>query len=332
MALAACSDRGPGAAPTPTPTGPASPATASPDPTPSPSPPSPSPSPSPTARELEPHPPYDPADDDVELAAKRLAGRIAQRLTTYTPDDTPAQLAARVADDGQLRDLVAAIDPLHVDGVASRGRVIYAQLGGLTSKAAAVLVVTEQETARPDGTLSTVTRTLDVRLERGDPQEDWRFDSLQSAGGRAVARPDDLSGPAAAVVDDPRIELPDSARWDIFRGRIDEELLKVMLGLADHTPYGVVVLASGHPVHVFDSDRVSNHTAGRAVDVYRIDDTLVVEGRGEDTVVHDAARWLFDEGLPELGSPWSFDDYGGRSFTDPVHQDHLHLGIERNGE
>ncbi|HZW45071.1 MAG TPA: hypothetical protein VFF32_11890 [Dermatophilaceae bacterium] len=40
------------------------------------------------------------------------------------------------------------------------------------------------------------------------------------------------------------------------------------------------------------------------------------------------SRWLFDHGLPELGSPWAFDGYGGRSFTNVVHTDHLHLGFE----
>jgi hypothetical protein len=40
------------------------------------------------------------------------------------------------------------------------------------------------------------------------------------------------------------------------------------------------------------------------------------------------ARQVFDQRrISNLGAPWAFDGAGGRSFTDPVHHDHLHLGV-----
>ena len=31
--------------------------------------------------------------------------------------------------------------------------------------------------------------------------------------------------------------------------------------------------------------------------------------------------------VSEVGSPWALDGYGGRSFTDDVHLDHVHIGV-----
>lgn len=31
--------------------------------------------------------------------------------------------------------------------------------------------------------------------------------------------------------------------------------------------------------------------------------------------------------VSQIGAPWALDGYGGRSFTDVVHQDHLHVGV-----
>jgi hypothetical protein len=47
-----------------------------------------------------------------------------------------------------------------------------------------------------------------------------------------------------------------------------------------------------------------------------------------DSLTHLLARQVFDQRrISNLGAPWAFDGAGGRSFTDPVHHDHLHLGV-----
>lgn len=91
----------------------------------------------------------------------------------------------------------------------------------------------------------------------------------------------------------------------------------------------MVVLATGHPWEVFGTDRPSTHTEGRAVDLYRVGDELVASGRFDGSPTHRLSREQHDGGLPSLGSPWAFDGHGGRSFTDALHQDHLHISLGR---
>ena len=76
---------------------------------------------------------------------------------------------------------------------------------------------------------------MDVRLMRGASGA-WEFEELASAGGQPVARPAGLSPLAASVVDDPRIDLPDSAIWDIYSRYTDHALLEAMLDIAERTP------------------------------------------------------------------------------------------------
>jgi hypothetical protein len=66
------------------------------------------------------------------------------------------------------------------------------------------------------------------------------------------------------------------------------------------------------------------------VDIHRIADRLVIEDRGEGSATDRAVGWLYDDAArPIVGSPWALDAYGGRSFTDAVHQDHLHVAVPR---
>jgi hypothetical protein len=167
-------------------------------------------------------------------------------------------------------------------------------------------------------------RTVDVRLRIADGE--WELEAIASIGGTPVARPDTLSDVAAAVLDDRRIELPDSARWDIHAGRTADSLLALLLELAELTPYSVAVLETGHPFNVFGTPRVSRHMAGFAVDIYALDGVLVVEDRRPDGVTFSLVETLFErDDVRVLGSPWALDGFGGRSFTDLVHQDHLHV-------
>jgi hypothetical protein len=46
---------------------------------------------------------------------------------------------------------------------------------------------------------------------------------------------------------------PDSARWDIFRGEVDDRLLTALAGAADRYALSIAVLSSGHPPNVWAS-------------------------------------------------------------------------------
>jgi hypothetical protein len=270
-------------------------------------------------------PPYEPVDAETHPNAKAVGAAVAQLLTTYDPDTSIEEVVAAATDGAGGREDVDVARPLHHPEGWSRGQVLYPQFGGLTEDRCSIMAVVRQLLGLPDGTTREEVRTLDIRLRISGGE--WRFEALASAGGEPVERPEELPPEAVAVLDDPRIELPDSARWDIHRGATSLALLALMSRLADATGgYAVCVLESGHPINVFGTDRLSDHTRGRAVDIHRIADQLVIEDRHEGSGTDRAVSWLYDEpSRPIVGSPWALDGFGGRSFTDAVHQDHLHV-------
>ena len=316
----------------------ASPAVTTPSATPSPAATSSASPSAPTAAPLETPRPYVPFEGDVWPDAKQLAGRIAQALTTYDagePPGGPITAALAYAVEGlDVARLRAEAARLHA-GRRSAGDVEYAQLGGLAPnewdpRRASVMVVVRQ---RLDDDEPPVRRTLDVRLRRDG--EVWQFEELASSGGQAVPRPAELPASAVAVLDHPNIDLPDTARWDIHAGAIDERLLETMVLLAERLPYAVTCLRSGHPIDVFGTDHVSNHTKGRAVDIWSVAGRPVVLQR-EDRAspAHEMTTLAFAmQSVTELGSPWDLDGPPPpttRSFTNVVHADHVHVALERN--
>lgn len=285
-------------------------------------PPPPSPSSSPTLPS-----PYEPSAGEVQPDAKRSAGQLAQALTTYRAGDVPADVALRAGLEPAAATEAAQVGAaLFLPGAESTGEVVYAQLGGVMPDAASVMVVTLQRLRDPEGE-RTVTRALDVRLLRRD--DAWVVDRLASAGGDAVPRPEGLPGLAVQVLDDPRITLPDSARWDIARGTVDQRVLEALVDMAAIAPIGVTVISGGHPVEVFGTARTSNHTRGAAVDVYAVGGRPVIEQRSEGDPALEVARRILAGGtVTELGSPWDLDGPGGVSFANELHADHLHVGFD----
>ncbi len=263
-------------------------------------------------------------DGEVEREAKQLASDIAYALTTYEESDNAALRFMQIAGQDAVPLLSEASRPLTHDGYWSRGEIVYPQMGGLRNDGASVMVVTRQTVGSGSAAEFSVVRTLDVRLSMGE--SGWEFDALASAGGVFDSLEDLLL--AHAVAADPRIEMPDSARLDILAGETSPILLDLMLEIADITPYSVVVLATGHPHHVFGTDRISHHTIGRAVDIYSIGTRHIIDDRGEDSATQALAQWLWENPkVIQLGSPWDIDGGSRRSFTDIVHQDHLHVAV-----
>ncbi len=262
---------------------------------------------------------------EAEPEAKQLAADIAYALTTYgVADDHAVRLEALGSRSG-IDLLTVASQPLIFPDSWSRGEVIYPQLGGLKNDRASVMVVTRQTVGSGGEVAFSVVRTLDIRLIRGE--SGWEFDALNSAGG-TFDRLEDLAL-AHEVARDPRIQMPDSARIDIISGLVSPVLLGVMAELADQTTYSITVLATGHPHNVFETDRQSDHTAGLAVDIDRIGGVRVIDDRLPDSVTRTLVEWLLDHPeVRQVGGPWDLDgSESRRSFTDPVHQDHIHLAV-----
>ena len=277
---------------------------------------------------------FEPSPNEVQADAKRLGAEVAYKITNYDPDSVVDDLAESVtADPARQNALKGEAATVHHSGMWSRGTIEYAQLGGHRDDRISIMVVVRQELGG-DGTADierVETRTMDVRLVKGASGE-WEFEELASAGGQPVARPADLSPLAASVVDDPRIDLPDTAIWDIYSGRTDPALHKVMLDIAERTPYSVIVLKTGHPHNVFGTNRVSNHTVGRAVDIHELGSELVIDSHDTTSAIYSLSEWLVSRpDIREFGSPWLFDDAVAHTFTDEVHHDHLHVGVFPEG-
>jgi hypothetical protein len=269
------------------------------------------------------------AADEAHPDAKRAAVAVAERLTTYAASETPADVVASLAaDPAQRAALQTAAGPLWHAGSWSRGTVVYPQMGGFTPDRASVMVVTRQQVGRGSTVTGTETRTLDVWVKRM-PSGTWVLDHLDSPGGTPVARPATLSPEALAVLDDSRISLPDTARWDIYRGLVSPRLLMAMHELATRTSYSVTVLDTGHPHNVFGSDHQSMHTKGLAFDVNAVDGRHVVDERAAGSTAWQLTRWLLAQrSVGQVGSPWDLDGPASRrSFTDSVHWDHLHVSV-----
>ena len=261
---------------------------------------------------------------EIEPEAKQLAADIAYSLTTYEASDDHWERLNGLGSMSGVAVLARASSPLIYMRSWSRGEVINPQLGGLKNGRASVMVVTRQTVGSGSESEFSVVRTLDIRLVRGE--SGWEFDSLGSAGG-VFFRVEDLAL-ANAVAGDPRIEMPDSARLDILSGLVSPVLLSLMAEIAERTPFGVTVLVTGHPHNVFETDRQSDHTVGRAVDIYLVGGRRVIDDLGSDSATRGLVEWLYDHpDVHQVGGPWDLDGASRRSFTDEVHQDHIHIAV-----
>ena len=270
--------------------------------------------------------PYAPVEGEPAPEAKKLAADVIQRLGTYGIGEGTAEAATQRLSQAGTPVPVDPAAPILVPDAAAVVEIVYPQLGGLTDAEASVMVVFRQRLLE-DGVERAVTRTADIRLSRPAGGA-WAATAIASIGGNPVT-PVAPTPAAEAVLRNERIDLPDSARWDIEAGRIDQKVLDLLARLAEQHELALTVLASGHPHNVFASGSVSNHTEGRGVDIWAVDGQPVVSMRAPGGPLESLVRQLLTEGVTELGSPWDLDGVGrGASFTNTVHQDHLHLAYD----
>ncbi|TDD85219.1 hypothetical protein [Actinomadura rubrisoli] len=271
--------------------------------------------PPPTAR------PFTVGPDEPAAAVKGAAVRFVEALTAG-----PASSAeSRLRSAGQPARLAAAAVPLLAD--AGAAEVIYPQLGGLTRDSASVMMLLRVRPRR-SGQVGTATRTVEIRLARS--RRGWRVVRVASTGGAPPRHVADRSSAAAAVLSDDRIQMTDSARWDIEAGRVDARLLRLLTAIAAKHTISVTVLATGHPHQVYGTGHVSNHTRGRAVDIWAVDGTGVARQRtARESPAKAVARQALVAGATEVGAPWALGAGGSSTFTNRLHQDHLHIAFDR---
>ena len=275
-------------------------------------------------------PPYVAPGGDPLPAMKTAAGLFVQALATFGPAAASSPPPGYV---GSPADLDRAARPLAAPGQWSRGIIDFVQLGGLTpvSKRASsgvCMVVLRQELQAPGGPASTVSRTLDVRLRRAGTA--WEIEQL-AAIGNAVTADTRASAVGRRLLDNLRITMPDTARWDIASGSVSNDLLVVLTRLAQVTPLSLTVLKTGHPRLVVDGRRrppVSSHFYGRAADIFALDGVPIAQVPAVELRRLLAAAI----GLPtvrQVGAPVGYDTdgRGRRVFSNLVHADHLHVAV-----
>jgi hypothetical protein len=197
------------------------------------------------------------------------------------------------------------------------------QYGGLRDASASVMTVAEQ-TWLTDTRLRHRTLTIDVRLSRAGDR--WVVTKLLPAQVVDVAELT-LSGDVAALLVSPRLALPDAAVADLAGGVVDSLVIEALLQLSEGYEMSVSVFRSGHPRNVFGTDRTSNHTRGRAVDIWAINGVPVVAMTTTDPVLSGFITAARELGSDEIGAPVDPDGPGGVHFADDVHRDHVHIGF-----
>lgn len=261
---------------------------------------------------------------EVRPEVKQAAARYLETAGTWTDaEGGAADVAARVRTLGYGPAAAAGAAVLSHAADAAVLRVVYPQYGGLTRTAASVMVVAEQRLLHR-GEIVTRRLAVDVRLDlrRNRSPVVTGIERPTAAG---AARP--VSAAARAVLADPDIVLTDTAVADVTEGRIDDSVLRLLRNLAAEHVLDVTVLRSGHPRNVFATDRTSNHTRGRAVDIWRVDGKPVADPATSRALLRAVMIAGGRAGATEVGGPFDVDGSGPGFFTDQVHRDHLHFGV-----
>lgn|GEM_PF-2546555 len=143
-----------------------------------------------------------------------------------------------------------------------------------------------------------------------------------------VSRPEVSSADprVQAILENPNITLTGVARQDLVSGIVDPRVLDVVEFAASEHAISISVFATGHPYGpTLDAlgyaGYPNSHYFGRAVDIYAVDGAPVSSG---NQAAYELAQAIYARFSPaELGSPWTF---GAGSFSDALHQDHIHVG------
>lgn len=264
-----------------------------------------------------------PENREVSPEIKRIAAAFLETAGNWeNGTGAVAALLAAGARDGSA----PTAGVLDVPGATSSTlRLVYPQYGGLEGDFAAIIALFDQECLLANGEVTARQIALDLRLSR-DPSGEWGVNRINPLTSLGASLP--LTATAQDVLTSPRIQLSGPAALDVGTGRMNDGLLRILLGLArDHT-IGVQVMHTGHIQTVFPHDRTSNHAVGRAVDIREIDGFHVIsEAMPRDVLTHfmQSAAYL---GATEVGGPFDLNGEGRQGFfSDPVHQDHVHIGI-----
>ena len=267
--------------------------------------------------------PWKAAAGEVSPQVKLRAVKLLETVASWsTATAGLADARQRLRERGYDPDLVEPLAGLVGTGKAATAQVVMAQYGGILATSASVLAVLNQWVLGTGGKVVAGGTTVDIRLAYQQP--DWVVTDVFPAN---LPRPAaQLSKSARRVLNNPRITLPFAAAADVRSGQIHDSVLGAMNALSADFEVDVSVLKSGHPINVFGTTRQSNHTDGRAVDVWAIDNKPVIDQANQARVAR-FMRAAAATGTWQVGGPINLDGDGTAFFADDTHQDHIHMGF-----
>jgi hypothetical protein len=148
---------------------------------------------------------------------------------------------------------------------------------------------------------------------------------LPSTGGGNVPPP---SVTVPEILANPRITLTSLQRGDVKSGAMDPRVLAVLDQIGEHHSVVVTAMKSDHSTYTVDGN-VSNHSAGRAMDLGAVDGEVcrgIRTGRCAD-LVRELAAMTGPLRSTELIYCWDPDGPADpRGFARADHCDHIHVG------
>jgi hypothetical protein len=264
-----------------------------------------------------------PSSNDIEPEVKEAAVRAVEVAATWDAyQGSPREVAGRLRGAGYTDPVASALAVVASSAEASVTEVLLAQYGGLLATSASVLVAVDQWLRFADGRVRRHGTTLDVRLSLRSGR--WQVDAVRPA--RPVNADFRPTRVGERVLRDRRVQLPDAAAADVRARLVDDAVLSGLVELGRDYRLEISVIRSGHPIRVFGTDRVSDHTIGRAVDVWAIDGRPVIEW-GARRRTRAFMRAALKVGAYQVGGPVDLDGAAPTTFSDDTHQDHIHLGF-----
>lgn len=140
-----------------------------------------------------------------------------------------------------------------------------------------------------------------------------------------------------ALLASPNVTMGAAQRADLEAGRIDPQLVAILLSLAQQHRIHISMLITGHSLCVagtgtYPNCRLSRHPAGLAADISMFDGKPVNDANLAARA--QVLTWIGMSRETDYLRPWSighpFGDLAGRvpgDFNDPDHEDHIHIEV-----
>lgn len=140
-----------------------------------------------------------------------------------------------------------------------------------------------------------------------------------------------------ALINHPNVSMGPAQRADLEAGRIDPQIVAILLSLAQEHQLYISSLVTGHSLCIrrtgtYPNCRISRHVSGRAADIALLDGTPVSDANR--SARSQVLRWHAMDRETDYLRPWAighpFGDLAGTapgSFNDGDHEGHIHIEV-----